>query len=82
MSDKVPLFNPLNEDFTVQYDIDGNFKPKSYTIHGKEVEYFDPSIAKHITQALIDRILHLRGIKKNAELDSKEIREEIEVNNG
>ena len=76
---KVALFNPLNEDFSVQYDIDENFNPKTYTIHGKSIEYFDPPIARNITQALIDRILHIRGIKKNAELDSKEIREEIEV---
>jgi hypothetical protein len=76
---KIPLYNPLNIDFTVKYDVSGTRNPVEFVIHAKEIEYFDEFIANHIKTALATEILNRRGIQKNSELDLENIRKEIEV---
>lgn len=65
MSDSsVAIFNPLNDDFTVKYDENGNGDPVSFTIKAKSVAKFAPHIANHITKHLATAIYDLRGNPK------------------
>jgi len=71
--DKVGVFNPDIKDFSVQYDIDGNMSPKTFTAPAREISYHLPVIAKHIKSNLADYLLHKRGIKQNPALDKENI---------
>ena len=78
--EKIPLFNPLNSDFTVKYDIEGDGKPKQFTAKAQEITWHDPVIAKHIKKHLATAIVNERGPEgHNWPLSIKKAREEIEV---
>ena len=79
MEDKVPVYNPDTEDFTVTYDINGDARPVPFTIHSREIEYFEPVIAKHFRKHLAVHILNKRGVKTNWQDDLEAIRKEMEV---
>ena len=77
---KILLFNPLDKDFSVNYDVDGTRNPKKFTIHANDDEEFDPIIAKHVKKHLANAVLNSRGRpKKNPVDDLKEIYKEIEM---
>ena len=76
---KIPLYNPLREDFTVTYDITGDKDPRPFTIHAQEIEYFEPIVARHIVKHLADAVLAERGIRTNYTDDMTAIKKEIEV---
>lgn len=52
---KVNIFNPSDEDFTVNYC--GN----TYTIHAQELEEYLYPVAQHIKRHLADHIFNQRG---------------------
>ena len=79
--EKVFIFNPDIEDFSVKYDINGDGSPATFTIRSLESDSFSPVIAKHITKHLANYLLHKRGIKQNSELDLQNIKKEIEIIN-
>ncbi|HEC65810.1 MAG TPA: hypothetical protein ENI23_10970 [bacterium] len=72
---KVIIYNPDLEDFSVQFTSEKG--PKTYKIGAMEYEYFEPHIAEHIAKHLANKLLHDRGIKNNPEMDLKGIRKEI-----
>ena len=77
---KILLYNPLNKDFSVNYDIDGTGNPKVFTIHARDDEEFDPVVAKHVKKHLANAVLHSRGRPNpNPEDALKEINKEIEI---
>ena len=77
--EKVFVFNPDIEDFSVKYDINGDGNPVTFTIRSLESEPFEPVIAEHIIKHLATHLLHKRGVRHNPELDLKNIRKELEV---
>lgn len=79
---KTPVYNPLDEDFTVTYDIDGTGEPKAYTAYAQEISFFDPIIAGHMRKHLADKIvwdMWDKGQKTNFEDDLKEAVKKTEV---
>ena len=77
---KILLFNPLNKDFSVKYDVGGGKGPKTFTIFARDKGEFDPVIAKHVKKHLANAVLHSRGRPKlNPEADLVEINKEIEL---
>ncbi len=78
--DKVPLFNPLNEDFTAKYDINNDRNPIAFTIKAKSVAYFDPPIAAHIKKHLATAIFEKRGNNKmDHDIQIEQFLKEIET---
>ena len=77
---KIHVFNPLNEDFSVQYDVNNDRNPVTFTIKAKEVAKFDPIIAKHLKKHLANRIFDLRGdYAKDREMQMKKFYKKMEV---
>lgn len=74
---KKTIYNPLSEDFTVNFAGDENI-PVPYTIHALEVDTYPTVIANHITKHLAEHIYQIRGQKTNHDDDIKAIRREIE----
>lgn len=70
------LYNPLLEDFSVNYATDDN-PPITYTIHSLEIETFPTFIANHIIKHLAHKIVTSRGVKTNYEDDFNEAVKEI-----
>lgn len=56
-----PIYNPTWEDFTVTYDINGDKRPESFTIHAQEIAYFEPVIADHIKLHLGKKLVMTSG---------------------
>lgn len=50
------LYNPLSEDFTLKYDINGDGNPVTYTLHAGEIEEFPLSVAENIAKHLAHKI--------------------------
>ena len=73
---KIPIYNPDLEDFSVEFTSDKGIK-KTHTIRAMEYKEVEPHIAEHIAKHLANKLLHDRGIKNNPELDLKGIRKEI-----
>ena len=71
------IFNPLMEDFTVNYDIDGNLSPKPFTAKSLEITYFPEPIYTHVKTALADAIINKREINPVLEHKRREVEEEI-----
>lgn len=77
----IRLYNPLSEDFSVQYDINNDGKPPLFTIFAKEIASFPKPVADHIKDHLAKRLAQeIRGEKGNYELAYKEAEKQIEVN--
>jgi hypothetical protein len=77
MQPQKSLYNPLKEDFTVQWAGDGN--PQDYTIHAGEIGTYSIPLANHIEKHLADFIYGKRGQKTNHDDDIAEIIKEIGV---
>jgi hypothetical protein len=76
---KINIFNPLNEDFSVKYDVKKD-KPITFTIKAKEVAEFEEYIAKHIKKHLANRIFDVKGdYKKDRDMQMKKFYKEMEV---
>ena len=76
-NEEKPIFNPLKNDFTVNYDIDGNLNPKPFTAKSFEFTYFKEPIYSHIKRALVEAIIHYRNINPILEEPRRQI--ELEV---
>lgn len=72
------LFNPLTEDFSVNYATDAN-PPLTYTIRAQEIGTFPKYIVNHIIKHLSQQIIAKRGIKTNYEEAYNEAVKEMEV---
>jgi len=77
---KKAVFNPLEEDFTVQYDINGDNKPVPFTSRAGEIQFFEEVIADHIIKHLVDKIANEREVSPIRADLIKEIRDEVSVN--
>jgi len=77
---KVAVFNPLLIDFTFKYDVNDDSKPVSFTIHSREIEWYEPYLAKHAKKDLADLIFNQQGNpRKDRDLQMKEIMKDISV---
>lgn len=77
---KTPLYNPDNQDFTKNYDINGDRNPIAFTIPAGEIVFFEPVVAEHLKKHLANHLLHKRdSVKTNVPDTLKEIYKEIEV---
>lgn len=79
MENRIPLYNPLSDEFKCTYR-DKDNKPVEYKMRPNEITYFDKHLADHMKKHLADAIINERGIRVNAEYDRVEIYKEIEVN--
>lgn len=77
---KVGVFNTLTEDFTFKYDVDNKGEPVSFTIHGREIEFYEPYLAKHAKKHLANLIFDRQGNpRKDRNMQIEEIMKDIEV---
>lgn len=73
------LFNPLDEDFTVTYDIYENKQPETYVAKSKEISTFPTTIAQHIKKHLLSKLVEERELGYVTPELHQELLEEIEV---
>ena len=77
---KVAVFNPLLIDFTFKYDVNDDSKPVSFTIHSREIEWYEPYLAKHAKKALSELIFDKQGnYRKDREIQMQQIMKDISV---
>jgi hypothetical protein len=77
---KVYVYNPLNEDFTVKYDIRGNKNPKAFTLKAKEIAQFDRVIANHLKKHLANKMFDLLGdVTKDRDIQMENFYKQMEV---
>lgn len=75
---KIPLYNPLNEEFSTFYDINGDRSPVILKIPPKSVRKFDESVANHVKKHLAIAIYHKTGnIKRDRDLEMADIYDKI-----
>lgn len=77
--DLIPVYNPLNEDFSVFYDVNGDSDPKEFTVPANEIMYFDPIIANHVKKHLAEKIVWAEGAKPNFDDAFKEALKRVSV---
>lgn len=77
---KIYVFNPLNEDFSVKYDVNNDKNPVSFTIIAKETAKFDKHVVKHLKKHLADRMFDVKGdYRKAREPQIKKFYKEMEI---
>lgn len=72
------LFNPLKRDFSVNYDINGNGKPLTFTARSMTITRFDEPIYDHVKKHLITEILNERELNPTIPKNTEDIIKEIE----
>jgi len=77
---KIPVYNPTHDDFSDNYDTNGNGVPITYVVPAREMEYFDEVIANHVKKHLVNRLINEWGSKPNPELARKRYMKEVDVN--
>lgn len=78
MSDAA-IFNPLNKDLTVDYDLSGE-NPKHFILKAKEITHIPEEYAKHVKRTLADAVFDAKGdYRKDRDVQMKEIYQEIEI---
>ena len=58
---KVKLLNPLKEDFSVKYDINGDANPIEFTAKAGKITTFDELVGNHMKKHLVEQIINVRG---------------------
>lgn len=76
----IKIFNPLGEDFKTTYDINGDRRPLSFTLHAQEIEAFEEPVALHIKEQLSYRIARDIQGKGGYEVALEKARRMVEVN--
>ena len=77
--DNVSVFNPLNKDFTVNYDLSGK-NPKTFILKAKEITHVPQEYAKHVKRTLADAVFDAKGdYHKDRDMQMKDIYKEIEI---
>lgn len=71
--EKLGLYNPLKDDFTVNYD------QKPYTIPAQEIKYFPYPLGLYIRQNLKDAVMNARELNPIIEKNTEDILDEITV---
>lgn len=78
MKSKVSIFNPLNKDVKVNWDLSGN--PKSWVLKSKEITKIDSTYEKHAKRVLANAIFEVKGTsRKDRDIQMKAIYEEMRV---
>jgi len=58
---KIKLLNPLSEDFSVTYDVNGDAKPVKFTAVALKITTFDELVGNHVRKHLVEQIINVRG---------------------
>jgi len=77
--DKKFLYNPLNDDFKITYDINGDLQPKEFCINGMSLESFEEPLYSHMKKHLITFIANKREVNPSMPLILECILKEIEA---
>jgi hypothetical protein len=73
------LYNPLNDDFSVKYDINGDLNPEEFVISGMSLESFEEPLYSHMKKHLITFIANKREVNPSMPLILEGILKEIEA---
>jgi hypothetical protein len=76
---KVRVYNPLNDDFTVMFDVTGKSNPVEFRVPAREVETFEKKVADHVKKHLINELINRKGSKPNAEVAKERYMNEISI---
>lgn len=74
-----PIFNPLNSDFSVEYDINGDSHPETFTANAMAISYFDEGVWEHVRKHLVDHIMNVRELNPLIAKNRKDIINEVDV---
>ena len=79
MRNLVSIFNPLNINVTVNWDLSGK-NPKTWVLKSKEITKVDSKYAKHVKRALVDEMFNVKGKPRVAhDIQEREFYKEIEI---
>ena len=77
--DNVAIFNPLNKNIIVNYDLSGE-RPKTFTLKAKEITHIPEEYAKHVKRTLADAVFDAKGdYHKDRDMQMVDIYKEIEI---
>ncbi len=78
-NDKVSIFNPLNKDIVVNYDLSGP-NPLEFVLKAKEITSVPQEYAKHVKRTLADAVFNAKGnYRMDRDMQMEEIYKEIEI---
>lgn len=73
------IFNPLNKDITVNWDLTGR-NPKTWVLKSKEITKVDTKYVNHVKKTLLDAVFDAKGdYRKRRDIQIEEFEKEIEV---
>jgi len=79
MRNFVSVFNPLNKNVTVNWDLSGEH-PKTWVLKAKEITKVDSMYEKHVRKALIDEMFNKKGNPKiSHDIQERDFYKETEV---
>ena len=78
LPEKIGLFNPLVEDFSVDYDKYGE-NPRTFIIRSQEIAYFPYNIGQFIKENLFNAVMNARELNPILPKNKEEIMAEITV---
>ena len=74
---KIPVFNPLNKDVSVYWDLSGK-NPLNFQLIAKEITMIDRKYAQHVKNTLADIVFDIKGsYQKDRDMQMKEIMNKI-----
>lgn len=76
---KKALYNPLNQDFYVKYDINGDMNPVEFTANAMAISYFEEPVWEHVRKHLIDHVMNFRNLNPTIPANRDGIIKEVDV---
>lgn len=70
---QIKLLNPLKDDFSVFYDINGDGKPIEYRAKSGQITHFNEIVGKHVKKHLIEQIINVRGWQRYHSWDNARV---------
>jgi len=76
---KKALYNPISNDFSVTYDINGDGHPLKFVAPSMTISYFEEPIFSHVRKHLLDHILNVRNLNPTIPANRESIEKEVDV---
>lgn len=77
--EKIGVFNPLTQDFKINYDLNDDGYPVEIIVPSLEVTYFDKPVAEHVIKHLANEVFYTSGSSEAYKYGIERVKKEIIV---